>query len=181
MEVDIRGRISAVRQIFEQSTLGNTRMNESNSPGYLVPSTKSALRTADRASLAARGPADLRGRGTAESMFRRALMYRVNSPWGRKHRHECIKLLQHTLALDPRNLTAQTLLGIAYSEERGIEKNEATGMVLLQDAANAGTHTRSLVWHIPFCTEMEFLKTYTRQLNGFANPQKTDSGLRSTS
>ena len=113
-------------------------MNESNSPGYLVPSTTSALRKADRASLAARGLADLRSRGTAESMFRRALMYRVNSPWGRKHRDECIKLLQHTLALDPRNLTAQTLLGIAYSEERGNEKNEATGMVLLQDAAQRG-------------------------------------------
>ena len=154
-------------------------MNESNSPGYLVPSTKSALRNADRASLAARGLADLRSRGTAESMFRRAMMFRHDSPNGRKHRHECIKLLQYTLALDPGHLTAQTLLGIEYSE-RGIEMNEARGIVLLQDAANAGTHMRSLVWHIPFCTEKEFLKTYSRQLNGFANPQKADSELRST-
>jgi len=117
-------------------------MNESNSPGYLVPSTKSALRNADRASLAARGLADLRSRGTAESMFRRAMMFRHDSPNGRKHRHECIKLLQYTLALDPGHLTAQTLLGIEYSE-RGIEMNEARGIVLLQDAAERGnTHAQ---------------------------------------
>ena len=90
-------------------------MNESNSPGYLVPSSKSALRKADPASLAARGLADLRGKGTAESMFRRAMMFRDDSTTGRRHRDECIKLLQQTLALEPGHLAARTLLGIAYS------------------------------------------------------------------
>ena len=74
-------------------------MSESTSLGYLVQSSKSALRNANPASLTARGLADLRSKGTAESIFRRAMMFRHDSTTGRKHRDECIRLLQQTLAL----------------------------------------------------------------------------------
>jgi TPR repeat protein len=113
-------------------------MNESNSLGHLVPSSKSALRKTNPASLAARGLADLRNRGTAESIFRRAMMFRHDSTTGRRHRDECIRLLQQTLALEPGHLAARTLLGIAYSARRGVEQDQMAAVQLFQEAADKG-------------------------------------------
>jgi hypothetical protein len=127
-------------------------MSESTTPAYLVKLGTSALRKASPASLAARGLADLHARGTAESAFRRAMMYRVDSPWGRKHRDECINLLQQTLALKPGHLAARTLLGVAYSARRGVEQDEVAAVRLFQEAAEQGYA------HAQLCLAFSFLR-----------------------
>jgi hypothetical protein len=135
-------------------------MNESNSLGHLVPSSKSALTKANPASLAARGLADLRGKGTAESIFRRAMMFRHDSTTGRRHRDECIRLLQQTLALEPGHLAARTLLGIAFSARRCAEQDQVAAVQLFQEAADKG-HA-----HAQLCLAFSFL-------NGDGVPQNT--------
>ena len=126
-------------------------MSESSGLGHLVPSSKSALRKANPASLTSRGLADLRSKGVAESIFRRAMMFRHDSTTGRKHRDECIRLLQQTLALEPGHLAAQTLLGIAYSARRGVEQDQVTAVQLFQDAADQGYA------HAQLCLAFSFL------------------------
>jgi TPR repeat protein len=133
-------------------------MNETNSLGHLVPSSKSALRKANPASLAARGLAELRGKGAAESIFRRAMMFRHDSTTGRRHRDECIRLLQQTLALEPGHLAARTLLGIAYSARRGVEQDQVVAVQLFQEAADQGYA------HAQLCLAFSFL-------NGDGAPQ----------
>lgn len=113
-------------------------MNESTTSAYLVQLSTSALRKAGPTSLAARGLSDLRGKGHAESMFRRALMFRHNSTTGRRFRDQCIKLLQQTIELDPGHLAARTLLGSAYCARRGSEQDEVTAIRLFQEAAEQG-------------------------------------------
>lgn len=135
-------------------------MSESTTPAYLVQVGTSSLRKASPASLAARGLADLRGLGAAESAFRRAMMYRVDSPWGRRHRNECINLLQQTLALEPRHLAARTLLGVAYSARRGVEQDAMAAVRLFQEAAEQGYA------HAQLCLAFSFL-------NGDGVPQDT--------
>lgn len=135
-------------------------MTEATKPGYLIQSSKSALRKASIASLAARGLADLRARGAAESAFRRAMMYRVESPWGRRHRDECINLLQQTLALEPGHLAARTLLGVAYSARRGVEQDSMGAVRLFQEAAE------QRYAHARLCLAFSFL-------NGDGVPQDT--------
>jgi TPR repeat protein len=126
-------------------------MTEATSPGYLVQSSKSALRKANPASMAARGLADLRGKGTAESIFRRAMMFRHDSTTGRKHRDECIRLLQQTLALEPGHVAARTLLGIAYSARRCAEQDQVAAVQLFQEAADQGYA------HAQLCLAFSFL------------------------
>jgi TPR repeat protein len=136
-------------------------MNESNSLGNLVASSKSALRKTNPASLAARGLADLRGKSVAESIFRRAMMFRHDSTTGRRHRDDCIRLLQQTLALEPGHLAARTLLGIAYSARRGVEQEDQVAAVqLFQEAADQGYA------HAQLCLAFSFL-------NGDGAPQDT--------
>lgn len=135
-------------------------MNESNSLGHLVSSSKSALRKANSASLAARGLSDLRSKGTAESIFRRAMMFRHDSTTGRRHRDECIRLLQQTLTLEPGHLAARTLLGIAYSARRGVEQDQVAAVQLFQEAADQGYA------HAQLCLAFSFL-------NGDGAPQDT--------
>jgi hypothetical protein len=135
-------------------------MNESNSLGHLVPLSKSALRKANPASLAARGLADLRSKGTAESIFRRAMMFRHDSTTGRKFRDQCIKLLQQTIEQDPGHLAARTLLGSAYSARRGSEQDEVTAVRLFREAAEQGYA------HAQLCLAFSFL-------NGDGVPQDT--------
>ena len=135
-------------------------MNESNSLGNLVASSKSALRRTNPASLAARGLADLRGKGVAESIFRRAMMFRHDSTTGRRHRDDCIRLLQQTLALEPGHLAARTLLGIAYSARRGVAQDQVAAVQLFQEAADQGYA------HAQLCLAFSFL-------NGDGAPQDT--------
>jgi hypothetical protein len=135
-------------------------MTEATSPGYLVQSSKSALKKTDLASLAARGLADLRGKDNSESMFRQAMMFRHDSTTGRRHRDECIRLLQQTLALEPGHLAARTLLGIAYSARRGVEQDQVTAVQLFQEAADQGYA------HAQLCLAFSFL-------NGDGVPQDT--------
>ena len=130
----------------------NDHMTEAIKPGYLVQSSKLALKKASIANLAARGLADLRAKGTAESMFRRAMMFRHDSPTGRRHRDECMRLLQQTVALEPGHLAARTLLGIAYSARRGIEQDQVAAVQLFQEAADQGYA------HAQLCLAFSFLK-----------------------
>ena len=69
---------------------------------------------------------------------------------GGKHRHECIKLLQHTLTLEPGNLAARTLLGIAFSEDAALRKIMKP-QELFQEAAHQGDA------HAQFCLAYSFL------------------------
>jgi hypothetical protein len=88
------------------------------------------------------------------------MMYRVDSPWGRRHRDECISLLQQTLVLEPGHLAARTLLGIAYSARRGVEQDEVATVRLFQEAAEQGYA------HAQLCLAFSFL-------NGDGAPQDT--------
>lgn len=126
-------------------------MSESTTSAYLVQLGTSALRKASPTSLAARGLADLRGKGNAESMFRRAMMFRHDSTMGRKVRDQCIKLLQQTIELDPGHLAARTLLGSAYSARRASEQDEVTAVRLFQEAAEQGYA------HAQLCLAFSFL------------------------
>lgn len=135
-------------------------MNESNSLGNLVASSKSALRKTNSPNLAARGLDDLRAKGVAESIFRRAMMFRHDSTTGRRHRDDCIRLLQQTLDLEPGHLAARTLLGIAYSARRGVEQDQVAAVQLFQEAANQGYA------HAQLCLAFSLL-------NGDGAPQDT--------
>jgi TPR repeat protein len=79
---------------------------------------------------------------------------------GRKHRDECIRLLQQTLTLEPGHLAARTQLGIAFSERRGVEQDQVTAVQLFQEAAHQG------YVHAQLCLAFSFL-------NGDGVPQDT--------
>ncbi len=135
-------------------------MSESTTSSSLVQLGPSARGKASSTSLAARGLADLRGKGNAESMFRRAMMFRHDSTTGRKSRDQCIKLLHQTIELDPGHLPARTLLGSAYSARRSSEQDEVTAVRLFQEAAEQGYA------HAQLCLAFSFL-------NGVGVPQNT--------
>jgi TPR repeat protein len=88
------------------------------------------------------------------------MMFRHDSTTGRRHRDECIRLLQQTLALEPGHLAAQTLLGIAYSARRGVEQDQVAAVQLFQEAADQGYA------HAQLCLAFSFL-------NGDGAPQDT--------
>jgi hypothetical protein len=108
-------------------------MSEQKANSYLIVLQSSAITLTGTASLAARGLADLRGKGTAESMFRRAMMY-----MGKRHQDKRVELLQRTIALDLEHDAARTQLGIAYSARSGTDQDETLAARFFLEAAERG-------------------------------------------
>jgi TPR repeat protein len=115
-------------------------MSEQKENSHLVMSKISALTLNGPASLAKRGLADLQTRGSAESLFKLAMMFRR-----RKQYEKSLTFLQRAIALDPQHLEATTWLGVAYSGGRGVERDEARAIRYFREAADRG-HA-----HAQFC------------------------------